>query len=309
VKPTASTKRTLTDAAAMAVTVVIGAMLAAQARINGELGKHTGAVMAAVVSFTIGTVVLVVMVAVSPRARRNAPRVVRPWRPFWWYLGGVAGAGVVGSSAGAVPEVGVSLVTVLLVAGATAGGLVVDAVGMGPGGRVPTTRLRFFGAALAVVAVSVGALGQHGMFRPALLALVGIAGVASAGQQAANGQLRRAADDARVAALVSFAVGTATLFAVAGALAAIGHLPSIHRPPNPVLYIGGLLGVVYIVIAAALVERLGVLRLTLGTVSGQVVGALLIDAIAPAPGLRLTVAVVAGALLTLVAVAVTVRRR
>jgi transporter family-2 protein len=69
------------------------------------------------------------------------------------------------------------------------------------------------------------------------------------------------------------------------------------------------LGAVFILVAAALVARLGVLRLTLGTVSGQVVGALVIDAVAPIPGLRLTVATVVGALLTLVAVAVTVRGR
>ena len=88
-----------------------------------------------------------------------------------------------------------------------------------------------------------------------------------------------------------------------------GHLPSIHWPGNPGLYVGGLLGVVFVAVSAGLVARLGVLRLTLGTVSGQVIGALVIDAIAPAPGLKLTAATVLGALLTLVAVAITVRGR
>ncbi|MFL6240679.1 MAG: DMT family transporter [Actinomycetes bacterium] len=299
----------VSDALALGGTVVIGAMLAAQARINGDLGKHTGAVVAALISFGVGTVILIGAVATSAHARSGWRRLSRARGRTWWYLGGVAGAAVVGSSAGAVPEVGVSLVTVLLVAGATIGGLCVDAVGLGPGGRVHATLLRTFGTALAIIAVCIGALGQHASFRPALLALVGIAGVASAGQQAANGQLRQAAADARVAALISFAVGVVSLFALTALLSVIGHLPQVRFPTQPALYVGGLLGVVYIVVAAALVHRLGVLRLTLGTVSGQVIGALLIDAIAPTPGLKLTAATVTGAVLTLVAVAITVRSR
>jgi transporter family-2 protein len=265
--------------------------------------------MAAVISFAVGTATLVVLVASSARARAGAHRLRRTRAPLWWYLGGVAGATVVGSSAGAVPEVGVSLVTVLLVAGATAGGLLVDALGLGPGGRVGATGLRVTGTVLAIVAVCIGAIGQHASFRPALLALVGVAGVASAGQQAANGQLRLASADARVAALVSFVVGVLALLALAGVLSLAGHLPRVRWPSDPVLYIGGFLGVIYIVVAAALVARLGVLMLTLGTVSGQVVGAVLIDAVAPTSGLRLTAATIVGAALTLLAVGVTVRGR
>jgi transporter family-2 protein len=300
-------ERRFSDTAALAVTIAAGALLALQARVNGQLGRHVGAVTAATVSFGIGTAILVCTVTATPRARRGVGRLLRRRGPVWWFLGGVAGAAVVGSAAAAVPQVGVSLVSVLLVAGATAGGLLVDAIGFGPSGRLRATVLRTAGTALAIVGVCVSAVGQHGSFRPALLALVGIAGVASAGQVAANGQLRMAADDARVAALVSFAVGTACLLALVGLLALAGHLPAVHWPGNPGLYIGGALGVIYIVIAAALVQRLGVLRLSLGTVGGQVVGAVVIDLVAPAPGVKLTTLTVVGALLTLVAVALTVR--
>lgn len=298
----------LTETAALAATVAIGAMLAAQSRINGDLGKHTGAVMAAIISFGIGTVLLAATVVRSSQAAAGLHRLRSTRVPTWWFLGGIAGAAIVSSSAAAVPEVGVSLVTVLIVAGATAGGLAVDAAGLGPSGRVHATALRFVGTCIAIAAVSIGAVGQHGSFRPALLALVGVAGVLSAAQQAANGQLRNVARDARIAALVNFVVGSVALVALAGLLAATGHLPAIHWSTRPWLYLGGLLGAVYILVAAALVARLGVLRLTLGTVSGQVIGALVIDAVAPTPGVKLTATTIAGALLTLVAVAVTARR-
>jgi transporter family-2 protein len=302
-------EHSLTEAFALGATVAIGAMLAAQTRINGALGKHTGAIVAAVVSFAVGLALLTVSVAVSSRARAGFARLRRTPVRRWWYFGGVAGAAVVASSAAAAPEVGVSLVTVLVVAGMTAGGLAVDAAGLGPSGRVPANRMRVAGTLLAIVAVSIGAIGQHGTFRPGLLALVGVAGVAGAGQQAANGQLRAASGDARVAAFINFAVGLLALLLLAVVVGLTGHLPAIHWPGDPWLYVGGLLGVVFIGVSAALVARLGVLRLTLGTVSGQVVGALVIDAIAPSPGLTLTAATVVGAALTLVAVAVTVRGR
>jgi transporter family-2 protein len=299
----------LTEAFVLGLTVVIGAMLAAQTRINGQLGKHTGAIVAAVVSFAVGLTVLAIAVAASSHARHGFARLRRAPVRKWWYLGGVAGAAVVGSSAAAAPEVGVSLVTVLVVAGMTAGGLVVDAAGLGPSGRVPANPTRIFGTLLAIAAVSVGAIGQHGSFRPGLLALVGLSGVAGAGQQAANGQLRAAAGDVRVAAFINFAVGLLSLVLLAVIVGLAGHLPAIHWPTQAWLYVGGLLGVVFIGVSAGLVARLGVLRLTLGTVSGQVIGALVIDAIAPTSGLKLTVATVVGALLTLVAVAITVRGR
>ena len=299
----------VTDIVALAATVIIGATLAGQARVNGELGKHTGSLVAAVISFAVGVVALAISVLVSRSARGGWQRVGRARTRWWWFLGGFAGALLVGSSAAAVPEIGVSLVTVLIVAGGTTGGLGVDAIGLGPAGRVHATAVRIGGALLAIVAVSISALGQHGSFRPALLVLVGVAGVASAFQQAANGHLRAAARNARMAALINFTVGLLALLALTGIVWGTGHLPTIHVPGNPVLYIGGILGAVYILVAAALVARLGVLRLTLGTVSGQVIGALLIDVFAPTPGLRLTAATVVGALLTLIAVAVTVRAR
>jgi transporter family-2 protein len=302
-------EHSLTETVALGATVVIGALLAAQTRINGALGEHTGAIVAAVCSFAVGLALLAGAVGLSSRSRSGFQRLRRAQVRTWWYLGGVAGAAVVASSAAAAPEVGVSLVTVLVVAGMTAGGLAVDAAGLGPSGRVPANTMRVTGTALAIVAVSIGAIGQHGSFRPGLLALVGLAGVAGAGQQAANGQLRAVAGDARVAAFINFAVGLLALVVLAVAVGLTGHLPAIHWSGNPWLYVGGLLGVVFIGVSATLVARLGVLRLTLGTVSGQVVGALVIDAIAPTPGLKLTAATVIGAVLTLVAVAITVRGR
>jgi transporter family-2 protein len=286
--------------------VVAGAALAAQARVNGALRERLGAaVVAALVSFAAGSVVLV-GAALATGRWRGAVRL-RHGSRWWWWLGGLAGAALVASSAAAVPSVGVALTSVAIVAGSTTGSLVVDWYGLSPRGRQPLTLPRVAGAALAVAGLLVGTVGRHGSVRPWLLVLVGAAGFASAAQQAANGRLQRATGEALVAASISFLVGTAALAALVAVLAVAGGLPALHWPAPSGLYLGGLGGAAYIALGAYTVPRLGVLHLTLGTVAGQLVAGVLLDAVAPAAGHGADAASVAAALCTLAAVLVASR--
>lgn len=292
----------------LAAVLAAGGLIGLQGRINGSLATHLhSALDAATVSFCAGTLLLLAVVAVGHR--KGVRRLAAERTRWWWWLGGLAGAAVVASTAEGVPEVGVALVTVCIVAGTTVGGLLVDQAGLGPGGRQPVTLVRVAGAALAVVAVLLGAVGdRQAVVRPALFAALFLAGAASAAQQAANGQLRRVAADTAVASLVSFAGGTVALVA---ASVVAGGLAGRSWPTEWWMYVGGVLGAVYIAVAAASVHVLGVLRLSLATVAGQLVAAVVLDVAWPAPGISLRPVTVVGAVLTLVAVAVTglARRR
>lgn len=293
------------SAVVLAGVVLAGGLLAVQARVNAALGARLGsAVVAALVSYGVASGTLLLVLASSRRGRRALrARPAGPVRWFWW-LGGLAGAGVVVATTTSVPVVGVALVSVCLVAGATSGGLVVDWAGWGPAGSQRPTGTRLVGAGLAVGAVGVGALGHRGGHgHLGLLVLVVVAGVCSAGQQAATGQLAGVTGDARVASLVSCVVAAAGLIAAVGLLAAGGRLPRLHWPGVGGVYLGGVAVAAYGVVAAATVRRLGVLLLTVATVSGQLLTAVALDALAPpVGGLRATT--VLGAGLTLVAVAV-----
>jgi transporter family-2 protein len=286
--------------------VLAGALLALQGRINGELGLRLhSAIAAATVSFTIGTALLVAVVV--SRHRSAVTQLRRGSVSWWWWLGGLAGAAVVASIAQGVPEIGVALVSVCIVAGTAVGALVVDRAGLGPGGRQHLTLFRVAGAVLAVAAVGLGATGDgRAAVRPALFVALFAAGAGSAFQQAANGQVRRVSGSVAVASLVSFTGGTIALVLVA---AARGDLNSPAWPSTWWLYVGGVLGAAYIALAAASVHRLGVLRLSLATVAGQLTGGVVLDVVWPAPGTTLRVTTVLGAALTLVAVAVSGARR
>lgn len=274
---------------ALTGSVFVGVLTAVQARVNGQLGLRLEHPMtAALISFGSGLLLITVVSLLVPSGRRGLRTLGAGLRersiPWWMLVGGAAGALTVATQSLAVGIVGVSLFTVGLVAGQTVGGLAIDRVGYGPGGVVPVTVPRLVGALLALVAVGVMLTAGEGIGDVPiwLLALPVLVGAGLAWQQATNGRLRARVGTPLTATLVNFIVGTAVL-AVAALIATAASGPPLPLPADPWLYLGGALGVVYIMMSAALVAHTGVLLFGLAAVSGQLVASLALDAAWPAP--------------------------
>jgi len=294
--------------AGVAFALLAGALLAVQSRINGELGQrlHDG-VLAALISFGTGLLVLLAGAAASSRMRGGIRRVlagIRGGQLRWWQLcGGASGAYLVTCQGLTISSIGVAVFTVAAVAGQAASGLVVDRLGLGPAGRQPVTGVRVVAAVAAVFAVLVAVADRLAV--PAALGLAALpllAGFALSWQQAVNGRVAVAAGPLP-AALVNFSAGTAVLVAVAAATTAARGLPAAF-PSQPGLYAGGLLGIPVITLAAVAVRWIGVLLLGLATVAGQIVTALALDVFSPAAGTTPSPATVAGCVLALAVVTV-----
>ncbi len=273
---------------AVAGAVLIGALTALQARINGSLGAEVGdGIVAAAISFSSGLVILIALSLIVPEGRRGFGRLVAGIRsrsvPPWMLLGGLAGAFTVASQGLTVATIGVALFTVGFVAGQTTGGLVLDRVGFGPAGVVPVTVRRVVGAVLAiagvVVCLSGDALGGVPLW---MLIVPAVAGAGVAWQQGTNGRLRVRVESPLTATLVNFIGGTVVLV-----IAALVHVSVVGAPraipTAPWLYVGGAVGVVYIFLSAVVVRRTGVLLLGLGSVVGLLSTSVLLDALWPAP--------------------------
>ena len=304
-----ATAGTRSTTPALAAAVASGALVALQQRINGELKTALDdALLTALVSFGTGLVAVLAVVLSRPAAREALGRVrLVPWPQR---LGGLGGATLVAVGAAAAPEIGVALLTVGLVAGQTSGGLLVDRLGLGPGGAHALTGPRVAGAALCLVAVGISVLGDGARAAAALLlVLVVLAGFAISVQQALNGRVRRTTGDAAVATLVNFVVGSAALGlgVLVHALLAGAADGSWPGAGSWYLYLGGPMGAAFVAVAAVVVRQLGVLRLGLAVISGQLVGALLLDLLLPVHGERVEALTVVGVALTLVAVAVSGR--
>lgn len=294
----------------LAAAVAGGVLIALQQRVNGELKIALGdALLTALVSFATGLLTVLVVVLARPAARRAVGLLRRV--PRHQLLGGLGGASFVAIGAAAAPEIGVALLTVGVVAGQTGGGLAVDRLGLGPGGSHPLTPQRLFGAAVCLVAVGISVLGEGARSAsPLLLLLVVAAGFLVAVSLALNGQVRRLTGDAGVATLVNFVVGAVALgLGVAVQAVAVGGLDVGEWPGADRwwLYLGGPLGACFVAVAAVVVRALGVLRLGLAIVAGQLGGALLLDLAAPVSGQPVDVVTVVAVGLTFGAVALSGR--
>ena len=282
-------------------------LVAVQSRINGGFAQEIGnGFLAAAISFGGGLVLITLMLVAAPRGRRGLrlmrEEVAAKRLPTWALFGGIGGAAFVLMQGLIAPLTGVALFTVGIVAGQVSGGLLMDRLGLGPSGRISATPTRLLGTGLAVVAVVVTVAGNldDGMV---LLVLVPVlVGAGMAAQSMVNGLVRAAAESAVTATFMNFVVGTAALGIVAAISVAVNGWPDLW-PSEFWMYCGGVVGVIFIAVAAMLVRRAGVLLLSMSNVAGQLVAAVLFEIGFPLAG-GLTPALVVGAGIAFVAVIV-----
>jgi len=321
-KPVAFERKTMTDkttpsaapsrlrlALCIALATLCGAGVALQSRINGQLGSdlHDGFV-AAFISFGSGLVIIAIVLLVSRPGRRGLLTVTGAIRrreiPWWHAAGGVAGGLFVLSQGLVVGLLGIALFTVAAVAGQTISGMVIDARGIGTVAPKAITVTRLVGAALALVAVVIAVLPQvSGHAHIWVIVFPFAVGLLLAWQQAVNGQIKTLAASATTATFFNFVAGTVVLAVFGAVNLAIAGLPR-GFPASPVLYLGGLVGVLFIAGFAVVIPIIGVLLQSLCAVSGQLLMALLLDYIAPADAKGVAIATVVGTILTLVAVVI-----
>jgi len=315
--PAGVTAHPLRLAVLLAIAFVAGVGVALQSRINGQLGADLGdGFFAAVISFGSGFVILSIGALFWRPGRRGIGRVVTALRtrsiPWWYVVGGSAGAFFVLTQSLVVGLIGVALFTVGVVAGQTVSSLLIDRRGLGTMTAKPVTVRRVVGSAIAVLAVVLAASPELRADLPFwVLVAPFLAGLGIGWQGAVNGQVRAVADSAFTATFGNFLVGTVVLLIVAVIHTAIAGWPA-HFPATPWLYLGGALGIVFIATQAILVRTTGVLLMGLAVLSGQLITAVVFDLVAPVQARPVSPFTVVGAALTLAAVvvaAVPMRRR
>jgi len=128
-----------------------GGMLALQAPTNAMLARAGGSpVLAALISFAVGTIALLVAWLVSGNRPGNAPFASLPW--YAW-LGGMYGACFVAVAAYAAPKIGLASLITIGIAGQIAMALLLDHIGALGLPRDPISLGRILGALLVVAGV------------------------------------------------------------------------------------------------------------------------------------------------------------
>lgn len=290
------------------ITFIASIIITAQSSINSELNIYTeNPLITALINFTTGLIVLALMMIFN-RAIRNGffsiPRLVRDGKlKRWQLIGGLSGAFFVASQSSLVQVVGVAIFTVAAVAGQTSAALLVDKSGIGPAGKQPVTPMRVGAAILGIVGVLVSVLGQDstGQFAFGAVLISFAAGALVSTQPALNGQIADQTGQPAAATLVNFIVGFLTLVVVYGIKQQISP-QGFNVPPmpweNPIIWLGGPFGVMFVLTAAFMAKTLGVFLFTLTSVVGQLSGAILMDVLFPTATTNITWQLILGISIT-----------
>ena len=118
----------MSRALAVLLAVAAGVFVGLQAPVNARLSRGVGNLQAATVSFTIGTLVLILIASLSSGGLSGIGNVGKV--PWWALIGGVLGAFYVTVALITVRTLGLSALTAIVVSGQLAIAVVVDRFGL-----------------------------------------------------------------------------------------------------------------------------------------------------------------------------------
>jgi len=124
---------------------IVGGAIALQAPINAGLGKSTGNIAAALVSFIVGTLVLAAIVVLSGKAGGLGSVTDVRW---YYLLGGMLGAAYVFTALVTVEHIGAGGVAAATITGQLTTSVVIDRLGVLGLEQTPLTASRMAGVAL-----------------------------------------------------------------------------------------------------------------------------------------------------------------
>jgi transporter family-2 protein len=130
------------------LTAVAGGLIALQAPINAELGRATGNLASALVSFVVGTIALAAIVVLSGKAGGLGSTFDVSW---YYLLGGLLGAVYVANALIAVSTIGAGGVAAATITGQLVASVAIDRLGLLGLDEVPLTPERIVGLVLLLV--------------------------------------------------------------------------------------------------------------------------------------------------------------
>jgi len=112
---------------ALSLALISGILMAVQGSLNTALSKAVGLLETTLIVHVTGTIILVILLFVFPMGKGN----FYAWSeaPWYAYLGGVVGVGIIYLVAASIPEVGVANATTAIIIGQVLTAIVIDYFG------------------------------------------------------------------------------------------------------------------------------------------------------------------------------------
>lgn len=276
---------------AMGLLIGIGAPL--QTAINSQLRKAVSSSLASsMISFSIGTIFLTLILLILRQDLLIPANLIRV-QPWWIWLGGFLGVIYLTGNIILFPYLGSVQTVIMPVVGQLIMSMLIDNFGWFEATKHPLTLIRLIGALLVAIGVIMAVaikswLDQHKnqLDSPALKStkklpwqLLGIGtGMLSAMQTAINGHLEVILHSAPKAALISFLIGTMTLWLIVWVKEHRVHLNQQIISNYPWwIWLGGILGALFVLGNAYLAPVIGTGLTVVAVLIGMISGSLLVD--------------------------------
>lgn len=270
--------------------ITIGMAIASQTAVNARLRHYVlSPFLTSLISFSIGTAFLIVAMLVFGESFALPAGI--PSEPAWIWLGGLCGVIFLTVNILLFPKLGAVETTILPLLGQITMALAIDHFGWFRTESSPLTGDRLLGVGILLLglffAVAYSDLAKKNPRIPSNTvgspwpwrALGLSAGLLVGVQLAANAELGRILDSQIYAAFFSFLVGTTTLLLIVAfvdrSIQGLQGLQGIKVPPW--VFLGGILGAVYVLSNVFLVDALGTGRTVVAILFGQVSASLLIQ--------------------------------
>ncbi len=290
--------------------VLIGVVVALQSRVNGQLSVDLNSgLAAALISFLTGWFILFLLVFGIKKERTGLILIfkgIKGKQLTWWEVaGGILGGCFVAVQSITVPQIGVALFTISVVAGQTVSSLFVDKAGLSSSGKQKITLARTLGALATLIAVFIAVYPDltNSEFRFLPLSMALIVGVFASIQQGLNGRVNAVAKRPLATAWLNFATGAVVIVIALSINLALGA-EIAPLPNNFWVYTGGSLGLIFVAVSAYIIQHLGVLNFVILNIAGQLAGAVAIDWFAPAKAGSLNGYLIFGTGMTIASIAV-----
>jgi len=272
--------------------IAIGIIVSFQTAVNSRLRSFIGSpYQASFVSFAIGTLFLAVITLLGHQSLLVSGTLLAT-QPWWIWIGGLLGVIFLTTNILLFPHIGAVQTAIMPILGQVIMGSIIDNFGWFNATKQPLTLIKVIGLLLALAGIIITVALPEILQRrnqlqrptttgnPLLWRLLGVlTGALGATQTTINGRLGLVLHSAVHAAFISFLIGTLGLLVIV--LIAHPGLKEVRRATGPGrpwwLWIGGLLGAIFVLGNAHLAPILGTGQTVVFALLGQIAGGLLVD--------------------------------
>lgn len=265
----------------VAVAMLVGAIVPVQTAINTRFRQSVGSPIGATFLSFILAVAASCVIALLATRTLVPDLALAASEPWWVWLGGFMGVMFIAGNIVLFPQLGAVQTTILPILGQVLMGLLVDATGLFRYPQTPVGPLRLLGALIVLLGIAmvleVGrgarlygtASGVHAWLLRGFGVLMGMG---SATQTAVNGYLGKVLHSPIQAGQISLAVGLILLLAMVLLIPAPRRAIASGVAPGPWwMWLGGVLGAIFVFGGASLSPVLGTGTTVIGSLVGMII--------------------------------------